>query len=424
LDRKDERHDTLSGSITDRKRRSSKWNLTLLGVGIAVSLLGDSTLYTVLPDPVIALQVGVSTAAVGILLGINRLVRLISNVSAGALYDRIPRRRILIVSIYLGACSTLIFAFGQGFTPLLLSRILWGLAWSGLWIGGNTAMLDLAQSESRARSSGGFQMWFFIGAGGTALLGGFLTDAIGFRQALFLSGGLTVLMAFLWHAALPDIRSMSAPINQAGVEQGSSTFPWRESLPAAVPVFVIRFIFAGVMAATTILWLKGYIGREATIGALTLPLATLTGAIVAVRMLISVFGAPLTGLLSDITRRRWSVLGGAALLGAIGAWMMGSAGLAWALTGAAMAAITSSGIQALTPVIAGERVTASQYGRSLSVLYTFGDLGSALGPPIALSLTQWISVGSLYRGCGILLLFLTVFSIFQKDTAAQEVVHA
>lgn len=402
------------------KRRSSSLTLGLIGAGVAVSLLGDSTLYTVLPDPAIASQVGVSTAAVGVLLGINRLVRLISNLSAGSLYDRIPRRRILIVSMYLGATSTLIFALGRGFTVLLLGRILWGLAWSGLWIGGNTAMLDLTRAESRARSSGSFQMWFFMGVGLTSFLGGFLTDALGFRRALLLSGSLTVFAALIWHTMLPDIRSTAKPISEAEGAGRGLTFPWLESLPAAVPVFVIRFIFAGVMASTTILWLRGYVGRETVFAGLTLPLATLTGGIVAARMLISVIGAPLSGLASDLARRRWLILSGLALLGTLGAWMMGSQGFAWALFGAALAAVTSSGIQALVPVIAGERVGPAQYGRSLSVLYTFGDLGSALGPPIALSLAQRISMGSIYRGCAVLMLFLTLFSSLQKDEVGQD----
>jgi MFS family permease len=62
--------------------------LTIIGIGTAVSLLGDSTLYTVLPDPNFALQAAVPFAQVGILLGVNRLVRIFFNIPAGRLIDR------------------------------------------------------------------------------------------------------------------------------------------------------------------------------------------------------------------------------------------------------------------------------------------------------------------------------------------------
>ena len=59
--------------------KSPKQILNVLGFGTAISLLGDATLYTVLPNPTIAAQVGVSLAMVGILLGANRAIRLLLN---------------------------------------------------------------------------------------------------------------------------------------------------------------------------------------------------------------------------------------------------------------------------------------------------------------------------------------------------------
>ena len=94
-----------------------------LGIGIAVSLLGDSTLYTVLPDPEIASQAGLTLAMVGILLGVNRIVRLFFNGAAGMLIDRFSRRSLLIGSLCTGALSTAIFAFGKGFNTTVAGGI-------------------------------------------------------------------------------------------------------------------------------------------------------------------------------------------------------------------------------------------------------------------------------------------------------------
>ena len=64
-----------------------------LGLGTAFSLLGDSTLYTVLPEPGFAVQVGLTSGLVGVALGLNRLVRIAFNGAAGALMDSYAARK-------------------------------------------------------------------------------------------------------------------------------------------------------------------------------------------------------------------------------------------------------------------------------------------------------------------------------------------
>ena len=81
-------------------QRSSTRIFTPLGIGIALSLVGDQTLYVVLADPQIASQAGISLAMVGVVLGINRLTRIFSNSLAGMLYDQSKRRGLMIVSIF------------------------------------------------------------------------------------------------------------------------------------------------------------------------------------------------------------------------------------------------------------------------------------------------------------------------------------
>ena len=79
-----------------------------LGLGTALSLMGDATLYTVLPTH--TEDAGVTLAGVGILLGVNRAVRLFTNGPAGLAYDRVPRRRLFLPALFLGAFSTAIYA--------------------------------------------------------------------------------------------------------------------------------------------------------------------------------------------------------------------------------------------------------------------------------------------------------------------------
>ena len=193
---------------------SPQRTLTLLGFGTAVSLLGDSTLYTVLPNPTIASQAGVTLAMVGILLGVNRGVRVFLNGPVGMLYDRLPRRKLLVSSLAMGSLSNVVYALGYGFWPLFLGRILWGVAWSFLWVGANAVVLDISTDLNRGRYSGRYQMWFFIGIASASFLGGFFTDLLGFRGGLWLSAALIGGAALLWFFFLPETRPANLMINK------------------------------------------------------------------------------------------------------------------------------------------------------------------------------------------------------------------
>jgi YNFM family putative membrane transporter len=376
-----------------------------------LSLLGDNTLYTVLPDPSISSRIGLTLAWVGILLGVNRLVRLIFNAAAGVLYDRLPRRGLLIGALTLGAVCNVIYAVAEGPALFLVGRVLWGLAWSGLWIGGNTVILDVSTEATRGRNSGLFQMWFFIGVATGALAGGSFTDLFGFRGGLWISTAITGAAALLWYLRLPESRPRDGRTENGKVRW--SDFPVRASLPASIPVMAIRFVFAGVMASTTILWLESYVGRELEIAAIAVPLATLTGAFSAVRVVSSVVGAPLAGRASDRIRRRWPVVAVGLVVGAIGTWLMGGGIVPLAILGALIAAVTSASVQAMAPAIIGDRVDEARHSRALSVVFSLGDLASAIGPPIALGLLSSLGISGVYRMSAVVLALAGLYALLR-----------
>jgi MFS family permease len=381
--------------------------LAILGIGTAVSLLGDSTLYTVLPDQQFALQAAVPFAQVGILLGVNRLARIFFNIPAGRLVDRFPRRPLMIGSLAIGALSTLTYAIGQGFWVMLAGRILWGAAWSGLWIGGQAIVLDLADSDNRGRLSGRYQMWFFLGIGLSAFLGGIFTDLLGYRGGLFLSAGLTAVAATMWLFLLPETASRHVE-KRRGENSG---FRWRVVLVSALPIFTVRFIYAGVIAATSILWLSGFAGEGIHTLDLFIPIATLTGTLVALRTAFSMLGAPIAGFISDrLHGRRWIIIGASLIIGGGGLWFMGSPFLPLALFGVLLSALTASGVQVLITAYVGDSTPPNLSGHTLSRIFTFGDLGSALGPPLAFLFLVSFPLASLFRLCAVLSIAASFFA--------------
>ena len=80
---------------------------------------------------------------------------------------------------------------------LFVGRLLWGLAWVGIWVGGNTIIMDISDDHSRGRWVGFYQIFFFLGASGGSISGGVLTDWLGYHQAMAISATLTLLGAVM-----------------------------------------------------------------------------------------------------------------------------------------------------------------------------------------------------------------------------------
>jgi MFS family permease len=146
---------------------------------------------------------------------------------------------------------------------------------------------------------------------------------------------------------------------------------------------------------------------------IVLPLATLTGTFSAVRVLASIVGAPLAGRVSDRMGRRWPVMAIGLGAGAIGAWLMGGSIIWLALAGALLAAVAAGSVQALAPAIIGDRVEEARQSRALSVVFSLGDVASALGPPLALGLLTTLGIAGVYRVSAVVLGLAGVFALLQ-----------
>jgi MFS family permease len=272
-------------------------------------------------------------------------------------------------------------------------------------------VLDVSTDADRGRNSGRFQMLFFIGVAAGTLFGGATTDLLGFQGGLWFGAALMGFGAIFWYFKLPETRPEDGA--QKIEVPDWRDFPIRESLAAAVPLMAVRFVFAGVMAATTILWLEQYVGRELSLAFIVVPLATLTGAFSAVRVLTSIVGAPIAGRASDRIGRRWPVMAVGLGIGATGTWLMGGEVLWLALFGALLAAVTSGSVSALSPAIIGDRVGEGRQSRGLSVVFSLGDVASALGPPLALGLLAALGISGVYRMSAIVLAVAGVFALAQ-----------
>jgi MFS family permease len=391
---------------------SSPWRVLIpVGIGTGLSLIGDSGLYAVLPTH--GSDAGVALFGVGILLSANRFIRLISNGSVGWICDRWPRRWIFVPALFLGAFSTSTYALTRGLWPLLIGRLLWGIAWSGIWIAGNAIIFDITDDQSRGRWVGLYHISFFMGAASGSMLGGTLTDWIGFHGAMWVAfclnlTGALVAFLFLPETRLPEsvrMQTRSAVETQAMSLAGKSKLTEIVSITALMGVN--RIVIAGILVSTFGIFLHDLLGDSVTIGNRVVGVATLTGLGLGLSTVTSMFLTPLLGGLSDRVRNRWRVVTVGLLAGTAGFSMLASGISAVVIPALPLIFLSSSSNQGLSTALMGDRSSNETQGRLLGILFTVGDLGSAIGPPLAYWLIPSVGARGVYwLGAG---LFLAMF---------------
>ncbi len=369
-----------------------------LGLGTALSLMGDATLYTVLPTH--AAEAGIALSSVGIILSVNRAVRVFLNRPAGLAYDRWSHRRLFVPALFIGALSTAVYAATRGFWPLLVGRLLWGLAWSGIWVGGATIIMDVTTAKNRGRWTGLHQTWFFLGAALGSFAGGLLTDRVGYTTTMWIGATLTALGGLVAFFLLPETRSTRSgaddPVVEGVIEGDRPRLRARRGLWITASLQGInRFVTAGVLAATL-----GLLVRDRLASAdLGLGVATLTGVLMAGRTLFSMAAAPLAGTMSDWLGSRWRVAAWGLVIGAISMVLVTWNAPAAILVGISLGAVTGGSVQALVVALTGDLASQTQRGHAIGLVHTVGDLGSAVGPPVAYALLPGIGLHGVYLLC-------------------------
>lgn len=104
----------------------------LLGSVMTFTLLGDAFLYPLLP--VFGKSLGFSVFEIGLLLSVNRFVRILGNTYIANVIRQFGIKRIITLSAILASITTYLYGLQIGFYLFLMTRILWGLCYSGLQV--------------------------------------------------------------------------------------------------------------------------------------------------------------------------------------------------------------------------------------------------------------------------------------------------
>jgi MFS family permease len=387
-----------------------------LGLAACLSLFGDLSLYAVLITQVDALGLGL--ASVGIMLSINRLVRIPGNPLAGLLYDRWGRRNLFLLGMLLGVLSTAGYGLVVGFWPFLLTRLAWGIAWTLINVGGMSMVIDVSTRANRGRWMGTFNTWILAGLALGPMVGGPLVELVGFRSAMLICASLTLLGLAVAAMGLPE-----TAIPQASTAQPRPPVEeiWRRRLArywqqatnavvhgdrgiliASALYLIVQFCGDGIVLSTLSLLLQRRFGAQVSIGGLVVGIGAAAGLMLGIRSLLAGAAGPYAGHLSDTRLGRWPVIGCSLGLGIAGFGLLAFAtapGIM--LAGVALAAIGSGTALATLAAVVGDLTPARREGAVMGLYATAGDLGSAAGPVLAFALLAALDLKWIYLLCSV-----------------------
>ena len=391
-------------NLAGREDPSVRYVVASLVAGVFFGGLGGGVAFPTLPT--LGPLLGISPFVVGLILSVNRFTRLLMNTPAGQILDRIGTRRPMIVGFVVQGLVPFGYVVGLhadrlpvgSATVFLLSRGLWGFGSAFVFVGAFSTITHVTTPENRGKWIGYMRGGQSLGFPTGLVVGGLLTDAYGYDVAFAVAGVAGLLAAVVAFLVLPDVSP----------EVGAS--PLRE-LPAIVRAdpriaavgtvnFVVRFLFAGVLLSTVVLY--------ADEAAITIGLLSSTG-VSGVVMAVSVLGASATTVLvgrysDSVPNRALVTIPALVVLAAGFVLLVAVPTLSGVVVAVALIGVGVGGSNPPLMAYLGDISPSDDVGKLGGVYNVFGDLGSTLGPLVALPLVARVGFAAEYLACAVLAL--------------------
>lgn len=374
--------------------------------------------------PTLGPLLGISPFVVGIILSANRFSRMVMNTPAGQVIDKFGARKPMILGLLLQGFAP--FGYILGLYPEYLpglgaaeifigARIVWGFGSAFVFVGAYSIVIQVTAESNRGTWIGYFRGGQALGFPSGLILGGVLTDLFGYEVAFGVSGASGVMAAVVAAAVLPVVEGTAH--QPAAIKELPSIV--RRDLRILVigsVNFTIRFLFAGILLSTLVLYAEAHgigIGDFTALGA--------SGFLMAIAVISSSATTVVAGKLSDKVSDRARVpipalglfIGGFAILGLVPT-------LFAVVVGVVLIGIGVGGTNPPLLAYLGDISPDADVGKLGGVYNVFGDLGSALGPLVALPVGAAIGYQMEYllsAGMATLLLMLVVHTLLRRDVA-------
>lgn len=391
---------TLSRPAIDDEEPSIPVVVGAVIAGVFFGGVGGGVAFPTLPA--LGPLLGIAPFLVGLILSINRFTRLLMNTPAGQILDRFGTRRPMIIGFIVQGLVPFGYALAldPGPIPLssasvfLLSRALWGIGSAFVFVGAFTTVTHVTTPDNRGKwvgyMRGGQSLGFPVGL----VAGGLLTDVYGYATAFIVAGVAASFAAVVAFVVLPN------------VEGDVTTSTRLRDLPRVVRAdvrilgigtanFAVRFLYAGVLLSTVVLYTT-----ENAIEVGALAETGVSGIVMAVSVVSMSITNLAVGRLSDsLPNRTYTVVPALGLFGLGFAILALWPTLLGTIVGIALAGVGVGGTGPPLMAYLGDIAPGGDVGKLGGVYNVFGDLGSTLGPLVAMPLTAYVTVATEYLLC-------------------------
>ncbi|WP_235676706.1 MFS transporter [Bacillus mycoides] len=360
--------------------------IVMVALATALSLLGDSMLYIVLP--IYWKEAGLDSIwQVGILLSINRIIRLPFNPFVGWLYQRISLKTGLILAIILGSITTLGYGIAQSFVFWLVLRGLWGIAWSFFRIGGLTTIVYFANDNNRGKLMGLYNGLFRLGSLFGMLLGGIFVPIVGLKFISIFFGCLSLIGILL------VIKSLKTRLTKQNSKEhkveGSISIcsSLKYKILVVTSGFFITLIFQGIFTSTLSAIIAHYYGQNITLFGIVISVTFLSGVIQAIRWMWEPYLGSKFGDWSDGQKGRLPLyISSLAFVGVPFGIISNHVSLIIWFTVILLVMLGATALTTLTDALASDIAKVSNAVSFLTVYSIVQDIGAAVGPVISYAL--------------------------------------
>ncbi|WP_342404737.1 MFS transporter [Brevibacillus sp. FSL K6-2834] len=390
-----------------RSRETGKKEVVMLSIVTALCLLGDSMLYVVLP--LYWKEAGLESLwEVGVLLSINRLVRVPLNPLVSKWYERSGGRSGLLLAVALTFVSTAAYSL-QGFWLWLIMRGVWGLAWTFLRLGAFALIVEVADNGNRGHFMGLYNGLYRLGSLVGMVLGAILAAWGGIQTAALVFAGASLLAFFpvlfsIRPSFVKEPRMSSAPSSEA-----VSLFRWPKGMAATMLTgLFVAMCYQGMFTASLSRLIELF-HPTMVIGGILIGSAVISGAVQGARWLWEPWLAPWFGRLSDrYGRGKLFVI---SMLATSILFICVAAGLSLPLFLLALLGIqvTATILTTVMDTLAADDASRRENSSSAMMVYSvMTDLGAALGPMLAFWVEERAGLPLLFTGMGVSLLLVSL----------------
>lgn len=374
----------------------------------AACVAADAMLYVTLPVHWKEAGLG-SLWEVGVVLSLNRLARLPLNPIMGWVYSRVSIKSCTVFAALLSLLIPLGYAAASGLAAWAALRVLWGLAWSLLKLGGLFTVMQAAGEHDRGYFIGLYTGTYRLGNLLGMLGGGLLADAMGLHVTL-LAGALVAAPAL--PAAIFLLRRTPPQTGAPKHAEKTSVFSLlrsKELFWVLVTCLFVTLIIEGFFMSTLSALMAGHWGESVTLFGMAVGCATVSGMVQSLRWGWDPLLSPLVGRLSDGRLGRVTMFAG-------GCW---AAAALFALTTLPlpllpwMAVLIAIELCCTTMTTLSDALATDVASRSQAVVvitaYTLAiDLGAALGPLGGFTLISLWGLEAAYLAAALLLVLFAL----------------